>query len=169
MRWAGIAYNGAVTNNLRIPALFTIAALLLTACASLSPYPERPTVSVTSFSLAPESTSLAPRFRVGLQVVNPNRRELPLVGMSYAVELEGSRILSGAASDLPNVPGYGTADFHVDLTPDLLGSARLLSGLAGRQRHALDYRFSARLDVGGWAPDIRVEQVGEIQLNATRR
>ncbi len=139
--------------------------LLLTGCATLSPYPERPTVSVTSFALAPESTGMAPRFRVGLNVVNPNRRELPLVGMSYAVELEGTRILSGATADLPVVPAYGSADFTVDLSPDLLGSARLLTDLMARQRDRLDYSFNARLDVGGWMPDIRLQQTGQLSLS----
>ncbi len=143
--------------------------LVVAGCATLSPYPERPTVSVTSFALAPDSTGLTPRFRVGLNVVNPNRRDLPLVGMSYAVELEGTRILSGAAANLPVVPAYGSADFTIDLTPDLLGSARLLSDLMGRQREQLDYRFSARLDVGGWTPDIRVEQAGRLSLAAGGR
>lgn len=147
---------------------FVLAALcawMLAACAGLSPYPETPSVSVTSIALAPDSTGLAPRFRVGLNVVNPNRRDLPLVGMSYAFELEGTRILSGAASDLPVVPAYGSAEFTIDLMPDLLGSARLLSDLMGRQRDQLDYRFTARLDVGGWTPDIRVEQAGRLSLS----
>ena len=146
----------------------SLALLLLAGCATLSPYPERPTVSVTSFALAPESTGMAPRFRVGLSVVNPNRRELPLVGMSYAVELEGTRILSGATANLPVVPAYGSADFSVDLSPDLLGSARLLTDLMARQRDRLDYSFNARLDVGGWMPDIRVEQAGQISLVSAR-
>ena len=141
-------------------------ALLLAGCATLSPYPERPTVSVTSVALAPESTGMAPRFRVGLNVVNPNRRELPLVGMSYSVELEGTRILSGATANLPVVPAYGSADFSVDLSPDLLGGARLFADLMARQRDQLDYSFNARLDVGGWMPDIRVEQVGRLALSA---
>ncbi len=149
--------------------LSALLICLLVGCASLSPYPERPNVSVTSFALAPDSTGLTPRFRVGLNVVNPNRRDLPLVGMSYGLDIEGTRILSGAAADLPVVPAYGSADFTVDLTPDLLGSARLVSDLMGRQRDRLDYRFSARLDVGGWMPDIRVEQQGELNLSAQRR
>ncbi|TVS12184.1 MAG: hypothetical protein EA419_05745 [Wenzhouxiangella sp.] len=142
---------------------------LLAACAAFSPYPERPSVSVTSFALAPESTGLAPRFRVGLNVVNPNRRDLPLVGMSYAVELEGTRILSGATSDLPTVPAYGSADFSIDVSPDLLGSARLVTDLMARQRDQLSYSFNARLDVGGWLPDIRVEESGALTLTPQRR
>ncbi|MFP4207456.1 MAG: LEA type 2 family protein [Wenzhouxiangella sp.] len=138
--------------------------LVLTGCAGLSPYPDPPTVSVTSFALAPATAGSTPRFRVGLTVVNPNRRELSLVGMSYSIELEGARILNGATADLPLVPAYGSAEFSVDLSPDLLGSVRLLADLTTRQRERLSYRFQGRLDVGGWTPDIRVEQSGEVRL-----
>ncbi len=150
-------------------ALIVAVLLVLSGCASLSPYPDPPTVSVTSFGLAPQSTGMTPRFRVGLNVVNPNRRALPLVGMSYSVELEGTRILSGATADLPEVPAYGAADFTVDLSPDLLGSARLLTDLMARQRDRLSYSFRARLDVGSWLPDIRVEESGELAMAAGQR
>ncbi len=153
---------------IRLLSVLLLAAGL-SSCAALSPYPETPSVNVTAFSLAPESTGLAPRFRVGLNVVNPNPRALPLVGMSYSVSLEGTRILSGAASDLPVVPAYGSADFSIDLSPDLLGSARLLSDLMSRQRSEVGYSFNARLDVGGWMPDIRVEQAGRLNLSSTAR
>lgn len=146
-------------------ALIMGTLLLLAGCAGLSPYPDPPTVSVTSFAMAPASAAATPRFRVGLTVVNPNRRALSLVGMSYSVELEGARLLNGATSDLPEVPAYGSADFTVDLSPDLLGGVRLLADLAARQRDRLSYRFQGRLDVEGWLPDIRVEESGEVRLS----
>jgi len=147
-------------------AVVLVVLLVLTGCAGLSPYPDPPTVSVTSFNLAPTSAGSTPRFRVGLTVVNPNARALSLVGMSYSVELEGARILNGATADLPEVPAYGSADFTVDLSPDLLGGVRLLADLTARQRDRLSYRFQGRLDLAGWMPDIRVEDAGEFRLTA---
>jgi LEA14-like dessication related protein len=137
-------------------------AFLLSACATFSPYDEDPAVTVTSFAMAPESTSTGPVFRVGLRVINPNRVELPLVGMSYRVELQGQRVLTGAANDLPVVPAYGSADFTVDLSPDLLGGLRLIGDLMARPTETFDYRFAARLDVGGWRPNIRIEETGQL-------
>lgn len=143
-------------------ALVFILASLLSACAALSPYDEAPAVTVTSFGLAPEGASSGPVFRVGLRVINPNRIELPLVGMSYRVDLQGQRLLTGAAADLPIVPAYGSAEFEVDLSPDLIGGLRLLSNLMGNPTETFDYRFAARLDVGGWRPNIRIEEVGQL-------
>jgi LEA14-like dessication related protein len=146
-------------------ALIMASLLLLAGCAGFSPYPDPPSVSVTSFAMAPASAAATPKFRVGLTVVNPNRRALKLVGMSYSVELEGARILNGATADLPEVPAYGSADFTVDLSPDLLGGVRLLADLTARQRDRLSYRFRGRLDVEGWLPDIRVEESGDVRFS----
>src|SRR5690606_30125173 len=94
-----------------------ILVAFVSACASLAPSYEKPQVNITSFSLAPESNGLAPRFIIGLQIINPNRNALPLKGMSYSVEVENNRVLSGATPDLPSVQGYGMADFTIEASP----------------------------------------------------
>ena len=93
----------------RIPASAVWAlffAVMMAGCAGFVPGSEPPAVSVTSFALAPASRGNAPRFNIGIHVVNPNRNPIRLRGMSYTVEIEGNRILNGANPDLPTVPGY---------------------------------------------------------------
>lgn len=143
--------------------LITIFAL--SGCASWSPSYETPQVNITSFSLAPETAGIAPRFLIGLQVINPNRNALPLKGMSYSVEVDNNRVLSGAKPDLPRVPGYGMADFTIEASPDLLGSARLLNRLLNGQTNCLDYTFKAKLDVGTLMPFIHIEESGTFSLS----
>lgn len=161
----------SVHRSVRLPVclparLFVLAllAMLLAGCASLNPYPERPTLSVTSLQLAPESSGRAPAFRVGLEVVNPNPRPLPLRGISYEVAFDGVRLLSGAAANLPTVPAFGTAAFEVDMRPDLLGGVRLASSLLSGSRDAIDYRFTAAIDAGRLVPTIRVDERGSMPL-----
>lgn len=149
--------------------LQVLPLLLLVGCGSLTPGYEKPTVSITSFALAPESTGMAPRFNIGIRVINPNRAALPLRGMSYSVEIEGNRILNGAAPNLPTVPAFDTVDFVIEATPDLFGSVRLLSDLFARQRSSLDYTFNARIDTGGLLPWINVKESGNFGLPASRR
>lgn len=134
--------------------------LVLAGCAGWRPGYEQPQVNITSVSLAPASAGQALNFQVGVQIVNPNRNALPLRGMSYSLEVEGHRILSGASPDLPQVPAYGTADFVIEASPDLLGSARLLGELFANQRSGVGYTFKARLDVGRLLPLIVVEEQG---------
>ncbi len=148
--------------------LVLFAILLgLSACASLAPSYEQPQVNITSLSLAPQSNAASPTFLIGLQVINPNRRDLPLQGMSYSLEVDDHRILSGAEPDLPHIPGYGTAEFTIQASPDLLGSARLLNKLLSGQSDKLNYRFKARLDVGSFLPFITIEEEGEFSLGST--
>jgi len=139
--------------------------LLLAACASLSPSYEKPQVNITSFSLAPQSSGVSPRFNIGLQVINPNRTALPLKGMSYSVEVDGNRILSGAEPNLPRVEGYSSADIVIEASPDLFGSARLLSELMSGKQDSLGYVFKARLDVGSLLPFINIEEAGRFSLS----
>jgi LEA14-like dessication related protein len=147
----------------RVSVVFLM--IFLAACAGLNPNYEKPQVNVTSFTLAPDSSGLAPRFNIGLQVINPNRTALPLVGMSYSVEVEGNRILSGAEPNLPRIEGYSSADIIIQASPDLFGSARLLNQLLSGQRDELSYLFKARLDVGTLMPYINIEEKGSFGLS----
>lgn len=144
--------------------LLLLLLLLASGCSSLQGHTEKPQVNITSFALAPQSAGLAPRFAIGVQVINPNRVALPLQGMTYTVEIEGHRILSGATGDLPRVPAYGSADFIIEASPDLFGSARLLGDLFAGQRDSLGYTFKARLDAGRILPFIQVEESGRFNL-----
>lgn len=145
-----------------LTALFLIA--MLAGCSALGNY-QRPDVNITSFNLAPQSSGSTPRFDIGIQIVNPNNRALPLRGISYSLEIEGQRILSGAKPDLPQIPAYGTADFVIQASPDLLGSARLIADLFSRQRSSMGFVFRATLDPGTFMPSIRIEESGSFDLN----
>jgi hypothetical protein len=58
---------------------------------------------VTSFRALP-SEGMAPRFLIGLHIINPNREAISLQGITYRVSLEGRKLLNGVANDLPEVP-----------------------------------------------------------------
>lgn len=141
-----------------------ILMLTLMACSSLTPSYERPEVSITSFSLEPNSKGLAPQFNIGLRIINLNRTALPLAGMSYSVEIEGNRILTGANPDLPRIPGFGSADITIQASPDLFGSARLVNQLLSSQKGQFDYLFRAKLDVGALMPYVTIEEKGQFGL-----
>ena len=146
-----------------------ILAVLLSSCASLRPDFETPTVSLQSFAVAP-GTTLAPRFEIGLRVVNPNDFALKLKGASYSVSLEGFEILTGVANDLPVIAAYGEGDFVIDAEADLLDSIRLFNSIATDPRDALDYELNAKLDIANFIVPIKINETGSISLvgNSTR-
>ena len=145
---------------MRLGVICAAALLVLTGCAALGPAEERPQLSITSFKVSPESAGAAPLFDIGLRLVNPSRSELVLRGISYSVEIDGHRVLTGASADLPRVPAYGMADFTIQATPDLFGSLRLLTELFSSPQQQHEYTFRARLDTGGLGRGIILRESG---------
>ena len=153
---------------MKIRYLLFISLLLLASCATLSPDFEQPSVSVSSFRMLP-SNNIVPKFEIGLHVVNPNRVPLKLFGMSYEVELEGHRVLTGVASELPLIAAYGEGDVLLQAAPDLFSSISLFTDLMNQPREQFNFKFTARLDVGKFLPKIRVEKAGQIGLPGQER
>lgn len=143
--------------------LLGVLVFWLAGCATLSPDFEPPKVTVSSFRLLPTS-SMVPKFEIGLHVINPNRIPLQLFGLTYEIELEGHRVLTGVASELPEIAAYGEGEVLLRASPDIFSTLSLLSDLLKQPRETVNYNFSARLDVGKFLPKINVEKTGAISL-----
>lgn len=148
--------------------LCIVAIVLGSGCAAMRLNYEAPTVSLSSFRILP-SDGMGPRFEIGLHVVNPNSSSLKIQGISYTVIIEGHRILTGVANDLPVIDGYGEGDVLLHATADLLNSISLITGMLKAPRDTVAYELVAKLDVGGFHPNIYVEKKGDISLPRTGR
>lgn len=139
--------------------LLCLCMILATGCQTLRTDFEEPSVSVTSFEPL-SSEGFAPRFEIGLRVVNPNPENLNLRGMSYKLFLNDHEVLDGAANGLPVVPAYGEAEFKVVATVGLIAGIRFVNDMLQNTRGLIAYRLQAKLDAGAMAPTIRIEKVG---------
>ena len=149
--------------------LATAAALFLGGCAGVRPGYERPSLMLESFRAIP-SEGMSPRFALGLRVVNPNPTPLPLRGLSYNVEFEGFRVITGVAGNLETVPAYGESLIEVQAGVDLISGLRLFNNLLqDPQRDRLRYNLRARLDTGGIRRFLVLEESGELSLAALQR
>jgi len=149
--------------------LATAAALFLGGCAGVRPGYERPSLMLDSFRAIP-SEGMTPRFALGLRVVNPNPTPLPLRGMSYNVEFEGYRVITGVAGNLETVPAYGESLIEVEAGVDLISGLRLFNDLLqDPQRDRFRYNLRARLDTGGISRFLVLEESGELSLASLRR
>jgi LEA14-like dessication related protein len=151
----------------RILILFTAIAML-TGCATLHPDFEKPTVTVSAIRALP-SDSIAPRFEIGLHIINPNRTDLRLHGIAYILKLDGYKILTGVANDLPTIEGYGEGDVTLIASTSLLSSIRFFADLMNAQRNIVSYDLEAKLDLGGFRPNIHVGEKGQINLSGQSR
>jgi len=140
-----------------------LAVLAMAGCATLQPNFETPTLTVNSIRLLP-SENIAPQFEVGLHIVNPNRSALRLHGIAYTLSLDGFKVLTGVANDLPTIQAYGQGDITLVATADLISSIRLVSDLINQSRDAITYDLDAKLDLGGILPSLHVRERGDIDL-----
>lgn len=146
-------------HSIRFLSIAALLAFLLTSCVTSLTDFEEPAVSVTSFK-PKGSNGISPQFEIVLHVTNPNRDALALEGMSYMIHLDGNKVISGVANDLPTIEAYGEADVLLNATADLLGGFQLLTGLMTENKEYIEYEFSAKLDVGVFMPRIEVSKKG---------
>lgn len=145
-------------------ALLSFFLLFVSSCATLQPGYETPVVSITSFKVIP-TQGLVPQFQIGLHIVNPNRSPLNLKGIAYTIALEGHKIMTGVANQLPRIDPYGQGDIVLNASVNLFSSIGFFTDLIRHQKKdQIAYRLNAKLDAGNLHPLIRVTQKGEISL-----
>lgn len=155
-------------NSARRLLLFSATTMLLGSCTGLPTAMQTPYVELSSFRMLP-AEGLSPRFAIGIRVVNPNPVGLPLRGMSYEVDIEGHRLLTGVAGDLKTVPAYGESLIEIVAGINLLGGLRLFNDLlADRKRDSVGYSLRARLDAGRFRDLITLEEKGELPVSGLR-
>jgi LEA14-like dessication related protein len=144
----------------RTRAATLLAALVVAACAALTPHYERPELSLVGVELE-SAQLLTQRFRVRVRVVNPNDRALPVQAINFTIELDGDRLGVGATAAAFTIPARGEGSFDALVTTDLATSLvkilpRLRDGgppvayrLAGEVSTALPFLRSIPFDQRG--------------------
>ena len=145
--------------------ILVLTILTMTACATLQQDFETPAVNVSAIRPMP-SDSLTPRFEIVLHIVNPNRSPLKLQGIVYTLALDGHKVLTGAANDLPTIEGYSEGEVTLTAATSLLSSIRFLTELMHKQRETIAFELTAKLDPGGIRPPIHVSEKGKIDFSA---
>lgn len=135
-------------------------ALLMTGCSGLLGM-EKPEVSVASIRPL-DGNLLEQRFVMGLRVINPNRREIPVEGLTFTMDVNGEPFAKGVSNRPTVIPALGEGIVEVTATTGLKGLLRQFGALL-KGRDKLDYRIRGRLlitDLGGFDFD----KSGELDL-----
>jgi len=144
--------------------LIVISLLQLSACAQLLQDYDKPSIQLNSVEIL-RGDSSAIGFKLGLRVSNPNSIPLGVKGIAYKVSLDGLSVLEGVENQVPEISAYGSAEFNVIATVDLIQGMRLISRLMTQPKEKIKYTIETKLDVGGglW-PALRVFDSGEINI-----
>ena len=158
--------NRTNMNKIFFTSFLVTIAFIFSSCAPLQPGFETPVVSISSVEALP-SQGVVPQFEIGLHIVNPNRTALNLKGVVYTISLEGHKLLTGVANELPVIEAYGEGDILLNASVDLLSSIGFFTDLIRNQSlEKISYQIDVKLDVGTLYPFIRVTKEGELSLNS---
>ncbi|RUM61823.1 MAG: hypothetical protein DSZ03_07905 [Sulfurimonas sp.] len=137
---------------------------LVGGCAGLQPDLPKPAVSISGFKMLP-SNGIVPRFEIRMRVVNTGRTPLDIEGVVYTVELDGNRILTGVAKNLPVIAAYSEGNVTVSGTPDLFGSLGFFQKMVQERSDGIAYNIDVAIDVGTFYPTIRTSKHGTFSLS----
>lgn len=143
-----------------------LLSVFLSACATLDPNYEEPTVTLSSFRALP-SEGMIPAFEIGLRILNPNSQDLNLEGIVYTISLNGYELVKGVGKDFPVIEGYTESDVKLTASANLLAGMRFVQNMMQSQGGSFDYEFKAKLDLGGLYPSIKIRETGDINLNGS--
>ena len=125
---------------------------------------EPPKVRVDSIQVL-ESRGLNQRFLIGLRVINPNDRTLPVKGLSYSLSLNGYELLDGVTNQVPTLTPFSETPVEVEAVTDLVGALRFLNDLMqSADLERLTYSLTADVSVQGWPRKVTVKESGEVSL-----
>ncbi|MFO1436339.1 MAG: LEA type 2 family protein [Gammaproteobacteria bacterium] len=151
-------------HSVRILILAGVAALLA-ACGGLPSKIDPPSVSLSDIRLV-DMNLFEQTFAIKLRVQNPNSFEIPVHGLNYALELNGSEIAHGVNDQSVTFPALGEQIVEVNATTNLGSLLGQLGELAHNGMNA-NYRirgnFRAGNGLNSFIP-IPFDQKGEVGL-----
>lgn len=105
------------------------------------------------------------RFAIDLTVTNPGPVAVPIDGLSWNLELEGSRILTGVANEIPTLEPFTEVPLSLEASSNLTGMVELFTRLMSRQSDMFDYELRTRLGLSGLRLPITYVDTGSISLS----
>lgn len=142
--------------------LMAAVALALAGCAGLPMNMQPPEVSVADLRLL-DVGLFEQRFGLRLRVLNPNDAELPIDGLSFAIELNGKPFAKGVSNQTLTVPRLSEAMLDVEAVSSLTGLLRQFGAMAKRQDR-IDYRIHGTLYTGRLFGGVPFDQRGEVDF-----
>lgn len=149
-----------MSRHLRL--LLLLPLLLLTGCAALRPDP--PEVQLAGLTISDLSLSHA-NFLATLSVYNPNRAELEVEGLEFALFLDDIRFAAGKTAKVLLIPAEQSGQAALRLSTSFIDLFRISRRFNGRTE--VPFRIAGEIRIGGpgftWIT-VPIESAGTIPL-----
>ena len=147
---------------------FLTILFLLTGCSGLNRKNPELSVGINSFKMLP-SQGVVPQFEIGLHIVNTGSVDVDIQGIVYKIYLQGRKIVTGAAHDIPKIAAYSEADVKVTGTPDIFETIGFFKDLMTEQKKDIEYVVDVAIDAGSFLPMIHTKKEGTLSLTDSKR
>jgi len=151
--------------RLLIKMCLCLVFCVITACAVLNPTLKHPDVKVVGVRVLPSQGILQKHIALDLSILNPNRQDLTIRGISYSIGIENIDLLSGATADVPLLKGMQETPVTLEASADMIQVLRLMERFTRRGvGDKVNYNFSAVIDFSAWLPSMHVDKKGSVPI-----
>jgi len=152
----------------RIAALLAVIVTML-GCSAVVPQIEKPRLALARVQLQDGSSVMEQRLLVGVRVVNPNDRALPVKGLNLSLDLDGHHVADGVSTRSFVVPANSEAEFDMLVTANLAGVLLKLATRRNALRDPVPYRVSGKVATRlGMLRSIPFTDTGAISISDLR-
>ncbi len=137
--------------------------LAIVGCTGLYRSADPPRVSLAGIRVL-DLSLFEQRYQLALRVQNPNRFDLPIEGMSYTLEVNGSEFAHGVDNQKNTIPALGEQVLQVAVVTNLLSTLEQLRRWEKQLPQQLDYRLKGKMQVANIAFDLPFQYSGKISL-----
>jgi LEA14-like dessication related protein len=133
-----------LTRALRL-LVAVLGVALVSSCATIPKDLKSPTFEVVRIEMQ-SSDMFAQRFKIRLNVTNPNDIEMPIKALDYKLFLMGDSFGEGKTEERFVLPAKGDAEFDMLLTTNFVSSlGRLISRMGGGKLEKVDYEIAGNV------------------------
>jgi len=144
---------------------FCFSLVLFTGCAALNPSLKEPDVKLAGLRLLPQQSLLQRQIAIDLSIFNPNKQDLSVRSISYNVDIEKVKLLTGASDQVPVLEGMKETPVTLQVSVDIIQALGLIehfsrNGIGDK----VNYNFGAVIDFSAWLPSMHIDRKGALPL-----
>lgn len=155
--------GNATFRSTGVGGLALVLALTVFGCAGVYRYAEPPRVTLAGLRIL-DLTLFEQRYLLALRVQNPNSVELPIEGMTYTLDVNGSELAHGVNNQKVTIPAFGEQVLHISAVADVLSTLEQLRRWEHWPPQKLDYQLSGRVHIANVPVSLPFEYSGKISL-----
>jgi len=127
--------------------ILLIASLTLAGCAGITYHAQPPQISINNIQLV-DAQLLEQRYELTLRIQNTNDFPFFIKGLSYQLEINGSKFAHGVSNQSLNILPYQEEFLTVSLISNTLGVINQLQSLSENNNNDLHFRLKGNVSHG---------------------